>query len=377
MALIRHQRIILLVATSLFILALLRLYLKPQFASSLTYLRSSENYLRPTFAPGVAKGPSETYTKTIVMARLKSQDVSWVYSDLDGFNKSIYTVDGDKFDTGPRVPQNKGHEGMVYLTYIIENYDNLPDVVLFFHPHRSTWHNNILLDLDSVKTIRRLNPAHVAREGYFNARCHHDPGCPNWLHIDRPETEWDFVKKKEEQYLTSEVWRQLHPGEPIPQALSQPCCAQFAVSGQRIRARPLANYIQYREWLLNTTLSDEFSGRILEYNWQYIFTGQGELCPPQHECYCDGFGICFGGTNDENLQHWLNLLREREILDERLSELRLDEEKHIEDIASAEIERSALIGRLEFLKAEAYHRGESPKDRALECGRAWKQGGGF
>jgi hypothetical protein len=136
------------------------------------------------------------------------------------------------------------------------------------------------------------------------------------------------VKKKEEQYLTSEMWRQLHPSEPIPQALSQPCCAQFAVSGQRIRARPLANYIQYREWLLNTALSHEFSGRILEYNWQYIFTGQGEFCPPQHECYCDSFGICFGGTNDENLQHWLNLLRKREILDERLSDLDWMREAH-------------------------------------------------
>ena len=77
------------------------------------------------------------------------------------------------------VPKNKGHEAMVYLAYIIDNYDNLPDTVLFFHPHRTTWHNNALLDLDSKKTIEHLSDVKVARDGYFNARCRLDPGCPD------------------------------------------------------------------------------------------------------------------------------------------------------------------------------------------------------
>lgn len=374
MALLRHQRMILLIAATLFILALIRLYIGPQLAPLLTHL---ENDSRPVFVPGVAKGPAEDYTKTIVMARLESQDVSWVSQNLGQFNTSIYTVDQNNSQPGLKVPKNKGHEAMAYLTYIIDNYDQLPDVVLFFHPHQSTWHNNILLDMDSVKTIRRLNPARVTREGYFNARCHHDSGCPNWLHIDRPKSQWDMVKKKEEPHLTSQVWHQLHPKDPIPAALSQPCCAQFAVSGQRIRTRPVSDYLQYRQWLLDTDLSDEFSGRILEYNWQYIFTGQGEFCPPQHECYCDGFGICFGGTTDAKLQHWLDLQRKKELVDEKLTELRKDAESHRQEIVSADQEKSALIHRLDSLKAEAYRRGESPEERALECGRPWQPGDGF
>jgi Protein of unknown function (DUF3431) len=35
--------------------------------------------------------------------------------------------------------------------YIIDNYDNLPNTVLFFHSRRFSWHNNVLLDLDSAK----------------------------------------------------------------------------------------------------------------------------------------------------------------------------------------------------------------------------------
>ncbi|KIW63396.1 hypothetical protein PV04_10243 [Phialophora macrospora] len=360
------------------------LFIAALFCVFLLHLRYDQSWrqdarrvARPKFTEGVAKPASEEYTKTVVMARVKSEDVSWVYDELDGFNHSIYTVDDEEAEL--RVPQNKGREAMAYLTYIIDHYDKLPDTVLFFHPHRSTWHNNVLLDLDSAKTIKRLNPARVARDGYFNARCHHDPGCPNWLHVDRPESEWDMVKKKEEQYLTSETWRQLHDSDPIPDALSQPCCAQFAVSGERIRARPLADYLRYRQWLLDTDMADEFSGRMLEYNWQYIFTGKPEFCPPQHECYCDGYGICFGGTTDENLQHWLHLLRQRELLDEQLRGLRREDpgtrDQH--RIAAAESEKSEIVRTLDTLKAEAYRRGEDPKNRALECGRLWKPGDGF
>lgn len=372
MAYTRQCRLLFTFICLFLILGIIHLRSSYQSKHSVVRIANSSSH---DFSPGLAKPASEPYTKTIVMARLKSDDISWVYNELEGFNTSIYTVDDDL--ATPSVPQNKGREAMAYLTYIIDHYDNLPDTVLFFHPHRTTWHNNILLDLDSAKTITRLNPAHVARQGYFNARCHHDPGCPDWIHIDRPESEWDLVKKVEEQYFTSQVWRDLHATDPLPQALSQPCCAQFAVSGDRIRARPRSDYEHYRQWLLDTPVEDKFSGRILEYNWQYIFTGQSEFCPPQHACYCDGYGICFGGTTDENLQSWLKLLRRKEILEDELEKLRDNEVSDKAKIDEAEAERLKINTKLDDWKAEAYKRGEDPKSRATECGRAWKEGDGM
>jgi hypothetical protein len=311
------------------------------------------------------------------MARLSKEDITWVHEELTGFNLSIYTVDDPT--SALKVPANKGHEAMAYLTYIIDNYANLPDVVLFFHPHRVTWHNNVLLDIDSAKTISRLNPGHVLRQGYFNARCHHDPGCPNWIHLDRPEAEWDLVKKKEEQHFTSSVWRELHPFAAFPAALSQPCCAQFAVSGERLRARPKSEYEHYRDWLLNTPLKDDYSGRIMEYNWQYIFTGEPEFCPSQHKCYCDGYGVCFGGTDETKLNEWLKTLRQMELVDNKLERWRADAllaPSH-DALIAAEDEREALHNQLVLLKNKAYKRGEDPRARAEECGREWKEGDGF
>jgi hypothetical protein len=335
--------------------------------------QQSDHSERP-FGPGLSEWIHETYTRTLVIGRLKSEDVSWT-QQIGGLNRSIYTVD-DK-NSALKVPKNKGHEAMVYLTYIIDNYDNLPDTVLFFHPHRITWHNNVLLDLDSKKTIERLSDARVAREGYFNARCHLDPGCPDWLHPDRPSAEWDFVHKNEERFFTPKVWRELHPDAPVPHAISQPCCAQFAVSGERIRSHPRSEYLRYRDWLLNTELEDENSGRIMEYTWQYIFTGQSEFCPSQHECYCDGYGICFGGRTDAALQHWLDLLKQRENADERLQAIWRNSPDDLHSITATIDKRDALNAELERLKQEAYKRGEDPRNRALECGRPWKEGDGL
>ena len=382
MAISPPRRFIFLACFLLSIVILYNLWSSPRSAApSLGYNTPTKQNgnQQQQFHPGVAKGASEPYTKTLVMARISDEDVSWVYDELSGFNLSIHTVDDPNATL--TVPANKGHEAMAYLEYIIKNYDNLPDAVLFFHPHRTTWHNNILLDLDSQKTISRLNPAHVVRQGYFNARCHHDPGCPDWIHLDRPEAEWDLIKKKEEQWFTSKVWRELHPTDGFPKALSQPCCAQFAVSGERIRARPREQYEHYQKWLLNTPIEDEFSGRIMEYNWQYIFTGQSEFCPPQHQCYCDGYGICFGGHDEGKLQEWLDLLKKREKIDEQLDEWRergpAEQEKHADELLKLEAQRGSAVNKIEYLKTEAYRRGEDPKARADECGRSWKEGDGY
>jgi hypothetical protein len=369
----RAQRSLYLLALACFTLFFLTYHSRSNVVS---YPAASSEPVKPKgrFSPGVAKSLNETYTRTLVMARLKGEDVSWT-EELEGLNRSIYTVDDE--NSSLTVPKNKGHEAMAYLTYIIDNYDNLPDTVLFFHPHRVTWHNNVILDLDSKKTIERLSDAKVARDGYFNARCHLDPGCPDWLHPNRPPAEWDLVHKTEERFFTPRVWRELHPDAPVPHAISQPCCAQLAVSGERIRSHPRSEYLRYREWLLQTDLEDENSGRIMEYTWQYIFTGQSEFCPSQHQCYCDGYGICFGGTTDAALQNWLDLLKKLERADAELDDLPRSSPEELRSLTAARADRDTLNAELERLRREAYRRGEDPRNRALECGRSWNEGDGF
>ena len=326
----------------------------------------------PVYTDGMIKSDGAYYTRTLVMGRLTTEDASWVEDDALNVNTSVYVVD---MPNGG-VPANKGHEAMAYLTYIIDHYDNLSDTTLFFHAHPEAWHNNVLLDMSSAKTVQRLSSARVEREGYMNSRCHHDPGCPNWIHVDRPEAEWDLATKGEEPYFTSTVWKELHGDAPIPPAISQPCCSQFAVSRDRIRSVPISRYEHIRNWLLTTGLFDGVSGRIMEYTWQLIFTDGAEFCPPIHECYCDGYGICFGGATE--LQDWLDKLKEKEVLiDEYNSMILGGKGDGDEELDKLKQKMAVLDEALNSAKAMAISRGEDPRNRAIEAGRQWNDGDGF
>lgn len=326
--------------------------------------QSLERANRLAFEGGTAKPPGSKYTRTLVVGRTKEADVSWIYDEFPDIEHAVYVVDDPSASPGFEVPRNRGREAMVYLTYIIDHYDNLSDTTLFFHSHRSAWHNNILLDLDTVNTIRRTSDDHVARIGYFNSRCHLDPGCPSWIHLDRPEVDWDMVKKAEEKHITKEVWHALFPSDPAPPALSQPCCAQFSVSRDRIRLNPRSDYVRLRDWLLQTPLDDSISGRVMEYTWQYLFTRNAEWCPRMHSCYCAGYGICFG--SEAKLQAWLDKLRRREILDEEIGKAPEDGE----DAERLRDEKERVQRELDEERAEAYRRGEDPMNRQIEAGRS-------
>jgi hypothetical protein len=239
---------------------------------------------------------NQNISRTLVIGYQNSEDISWIHRKLPSINTALYSVDDPRAILHTKL--NKGHEAMVYLSYIIDHYNNLPDVVLFFHAHEKTWHNNILLDNDSPKTILRLDPQQVLKDGYVNTRCQWEPGCPGALHIDRPVSELDHVKRPEEIFLTSKLWRELHQVDTVPKTIGQPCCAQFAASREAILARPISSYLHYRDWLEMTTLLDKISGRLFEHSWQFIFRGIPEYCPSELDCLYRNYGILFDSQED-------------------------------------------------------------------------------
>lgn len=307
------------------------------------------------------------------MGRLQEEDISWVEDELPDINHAIYTVNGNSFSPERlHVPVNKGREAMVYLTYIIDHYDNLSDTTLFFHSHQKAWHNNVLLNNDTPTTIRALSDERVARLGYMNTRCHLDPGCPSWIHLDRPEVDYDLHNKPEEPIFTTDVFHELFPYERAPPVLSQPCCAQFAVSRDRIRLNRLSDYVNWRRWLLHTPLEDGDSGRVFEYLWQYIFTTNAEYCPRPHSCYCDGYGICFGSALEYD--KWMAKYEERQNAGFALEDWNERQEAAMGDPTPDDGLGESLKSRIRRLtkeldeaKEEAIERGKSAKNRVLEA----------
>ena len=58
---------------------------------------------------------------------------------------------------------------------------------------------------------------------------------------------------------------------PAPSQIGAACCAQFAVSKEQVRTRPLSDYKRFRDWIVETEKSDAKSGRVLEFLWHIIF----------------------------------------------------------------------------------------------------------
>lgn len=358
-------------------------------AFNFTHYGSRSPYApQPSFIPGIPKPPGSTYNKTLVVPRTTKEDTSWINKELPDWNTAVYVVDDPGAPFHP--PKNKGHEVMVYLSYIIDFYDELPDVAVFMHSHQKAWHNEDFFDGDAAEILRRLSLERVIREGYMNTRCAFGPGCPAWIHPGAAVED----ESKQEEVIIARAWGELFPDLPVPPVLSQPCCAQFALSRDRIRTIPRARFIFYRDWLLQTDLSDYITGRIWEYLWQFVFTGQPVLCVEESVCLCDGYGFCFGGP--EKYRDWRNLDAEREDLQRQLddwifmagdlevakAEGFLDELESLDllplaDEAELEAKLAEKTNLVMDLLDAAIERGQIPRNRALEAGRPWKEGDGF
>ena len=242
-----------------------------------------------------------------------------------------------------------------YMTYIIDHYDRLPDISLFMHAHREAWHNGDIFNWDAAVIVKTLRPESVLKQGYFNLRCNLVPGCPNHLY---PTSPIGNPKHPEEGYY-AEAWRELFPNQRIPDIVSQPCCSQFALTAERIRSLPQSEYVRIRDWLLNTDMDDRISGRIFEYLWQIIFTGQNELCPVTSHCLCYAYGLCFGGEEIYQ-QRWGKKA-------ERLEKLiATTKAKKGNGTVLVEEEMLALVEDMRQSRREAVLRGRDPVLRAEE-----------
>lgn len=324
------------------------------------------------FHPGIPKPLGSTYSRVLIIPRLESDNISWVLDELPGVDMAVYIADDPWASLHP--PRNKGHEVMIYLSYIIDHYNTLPDILIFMHAHRWTHHNNALLAYDAAEMVRRLNSDYVTREGYVNMRCHWTPGCPEWLHPNNPRERLE----KQEEVVLSKCWSELFPSDPLPAALGQACCAQFALSKERVLSIPLSRFVFYRDWITKTPLSDYISGRVWEYSWQFLFTGQSIYCPAEHICYCGGFGLCFGGASE--FEEFVELRQKKKDFDLETNELRQrgalirQADLGFEKSNASAVKYVYLNSQIEILRQEiamrredALARGMNPGNRAEEC----------
>ncbi|KAH8807544.1 hypothetical protein F5884DRAFT_674713 [Xylogone sp. PMI_703] len=238
----------------------------------------------------VVESQPELPDKVVVVGHLRNESIEWIAENLPDWQHAIYTVDDP--DASLKPPTNKGHEAMVYLTYIIDHYDKLPSTVVFLHAHRDgyprAWHNDAD-NYDNVNSVQNLRIDYVQNTGYANLRCIHIPGCPDEIRPFRENKSED----KPHEIAFAEAWQAIFGRDvPTPEIIAVPCCSQWAASRAQILQRKKEEYIRYRQWLLDTPLDDATSGRVLEYLWHIFMMQDPVYCPDIGQCYCDVYGRC-------------------------------------------------------------------------------------
>ena len=149
--------------------------------------------------------------------------------------------------------KNKGMDAGMYLSYIIDHYDTLPERILFCHHHETNWTQD-----KSLSEI--INSLNWEAADYFNIGARAMYINPFKLisqeHIDIIKANWHIFAGHIE----------------YTEELMMYCGTQFCVHQDLIKQYEKEFYVKLRYWVYNTELSDYFSGRMFEYFWHYLLT---------------------------------------------------------------------------------------------------------
>ncbi|KAI0386815.1 hypothetical protein F5Y04DRAFT_242423 [Hypomontagnella monticulosa] len=236
-------------------------------------------------------------TVNLVMATLLEDDISWTENiRLPNLNIIRYVSDDMGAEYHPPIPY-KGREALIYLTYLHDFYDNLPDITIFSHADESPWHLEHLLNSSMVFALSHLDLDQVLRRQYFNLRVSWKNACPDWINTTMTEGE----SAKKEQPHMHQAFNENFPANHVPEILAGPCCSQFAVTRDAVRRHPRSQYRLSIDWLVQTELEDYISGRIWEHFWPWLFRGESVDCPIEWKSYCTMYHICFDSKSRNRL----------------------------------------------------------------------------
>jgi hypothetical protein len=187
-----------------------------------------------------------------VVSRYK-KNVDWVYNLKDITKFCIY--DKENPESEYNIPVNKGNEASVYLKYIIDHYDNLPEFTFFIHDDEYAWHH-------SGSIVDQFNEAVSSNKLYYNIndKCVLGSIIPNeWYHSILIWYNIYIEKYIPINSLPNKDWTQHHRGS-----------AQFLVHKSLITKLPLEFYKDLYQWIITTAMPSSISGRFLEWTW-HIF----------------------------------------------------------------------------------------------------------
>lgn len=235
--------------------------------------------------------------KMVIVTAHYNEDLEWlktskypvIVCDKLGSNKSSFTP-----DKKCSLDINRGREASSYLKYIIENYDTLPDKIIFLHGHETAVHQKYPKHLLQAIDDARDDIEFVSLNNFINLKKSH--GDPPKLPIHQDAQEFGDWKPAFDDMR--ENWENLFKpivGFDMPEYFRFDISAQFIVTRKAIHRHTKETYKKLFDYVVDTNGNDHTRGAVLEFLWQSIFTDtKNDLCnepndPMYKECTNENF----------------------------------------------------------------------------------------
>lgn len=242
---------------------------------------------------------AEPIDRLIVKVRLEHEDDSWL--DSFAWREEYLTLSSDAsnmYAGGKSV--DKGRIAEAYLRWIIENYNNLPETIVFLrpsHPSQKNCHNKPIPSTSSSGStvppplatnidLSTLRIPSIQRTGFANLHCPSTAKCADAFHA--PSHHFRTLDSS-----MRAAWDGIFGSTaPFPDKLAAPLVSEFAVSAGQVRRRSADDYLRIWDWLSTTRMDDETAGRVVEAVWHVVFGMGAEFCVDERECKCHVYGRC-------------------------------------------------------------------------------------
>ena len=188
-----------------------------------------------------------------------NRNVDWAnkFREINGIEiRNILIYEKEKPENKYNIPVNKGNEASVYLKYIIDNYENLPEFTFFVHDEEYSWHHGGSL-------LNKLREAIMSNKLYYNVndKCILGNIITNEWYNEILEWYNTYIEKYiPMNSLPNKDWTNGHRGS-----------AQFLVHKSIILKLPKDFYLDLYIWIITTNLSSSKSGRFMEWTWHLFW----------------------------------------------------------------------------------------------------------
>lgn len=252
----------------------------------------------PTPPPARRRAPA----RAVVSASLED-DTVWMLQQIPELCVIPYShVDKPARTHAWEAVPNRGREASVFLQFIVDHYDNLPDRTVFLHGHYAPgWHSVAIAEI-----LRHLDwSLHYANVNW-------NPETSMWSEAaDEPGTGMHAMWQSLDKHWP-ELWAEATGLPTAPARLRFHCCAQFMVSRQLLRRHPRAWYQKALAWVHGGEA--RFGGDVaqaaimMEFTWEYIlrpgFAGYRHCAEDGRPADCDICAVvhgCVNGTGFDRL----------------------------------------------------------------------------